>query len=222
MTACRPARRVRKFGRRGFAGESCRSPVDVTSGSRARRRARDGRSTFSPDRLKRQRRPAVRLRPRGAEHLLGREPHSRPGARALAVIGHSEGTARSHWQKLTHPLEWLSAVRRYTNLRPKCRRPRFRISLEIVTTEFTNPTGRLIREDTRLALCRCGASANKPFCDGSHRRIGFTTAPAAAEEADKAGMPLQSESRALQAAESADRRSGGISWKEPIEGSRDE
>ena len=35
--------------------------------------------------------------------------------------------------------------------------------------------GDVIREDTRAALCRCGASANKPFCDGSHRRIGFTT-----------------------------------------------
>jgi CDGSH-type Zn-finger protein len=36
--------------------------------------------------------------------------------------------------------------------------------------------GRLIREDTRVALCRCGASENKPFCDGSHRRIGFDDA----------------------------------------------
>ena len=44
--------------------------------------------------------------------------------------------------------------------------------------------GAVIREDTRLALCRCGASANKPFCDGSHRRIGFRTAPAATETAD--------------------------------------
>jgi CDGSH-type Zn-finger protein/uncharacterized Fe-S cluster protein YjdI len=35
--------------------------------------------------------------------------------------------------------------------------------------------GQVVREDTRVALCRCGASENKPFCDGSHRRIGFTT-----------------------------------------------
>lgn len=33
--------------------------------------------------------------------------------------------------------------------------------------------GRLIREDTRVALCRCGRSQNKPFCDGSHRQVGF-------------------------------------------------
>ena len=38
---------------------------------------------------------------------------------------------------------------------------------------IVDPNGGLIREDTRVALCRCGASGNKPFCDGSHRRIGF-------------------------------------------------
>jgi CDGSH-type Zn-finger protein len=25
----------------------------------------------------------------------------------------------------------------------------------------------------RVALCRCGQSANKPFCDGTHGRVGF-------------------------------------------------
>jgi uncharacterized Fe-S cluster protein YjdI/CDGSH-type Zn-finger protein len=33
--------------------------------------------------------------------------------------------------------------------------------------------GKLIFEGSRVALCRCGASHNKPFCDRSHQKINF-------------------------------------------------
>ena len=35
------------------------------------------------------------------------------------------------------------------------------------------PGGRSARDEARVALCRCGASGNKPYCDNSHRLVGF-------------------------------------------------
>jgi CDGSH-type Zn-finger protein/uncharacterized Fe-S cluster protein YjdI len=39
--------------------------------------------------------------------------------------------------------------------------------------EITSGTGRVVARVTTARLCRCGGSQNKPFCDGTHSRIGF-------------------------------------------------
>ena len=39
--------------------------------------------------------------------------------------------------------------------------------------EIVSGTGRVVARLQQARLCRCGGSANKPFCDGSHARIGF-------------------------------------------------
>ena len=39
--------------------------------------------------------------------------------------------------------------------------------------QILDADGELIRRDTRLALCRCGHSDNKPFCDNSHLEAEF-------------------------------------------------
>lgn len=39
--------------------------------------------------------------------------------------------------------------------------------------EITTPDGAVLLADTRVGLCRCGASTNKPLCDNSHETIDF-------------------------------------------------
>lgn len=53
-------------------------------------------------------------------------------------------------------------------------------------------------EDTRIALCRCGDSANKPFCDNSHIEAGFKDAGMSqvsvlgADESTNGGLQINS------------------------------
>jgi CDGSH-type Zn-finger protein len=41
------------------------------------------------------------------------------------------------------------------------------------TVDFVDAEGNVIETKTDFSLCRCGASKEKPFCDGSHRDAGF-------------------------------------------------
>jgi CDGSH-type Zn-finger protein len=46
---------------------------------------------------------------------------------------------------------------------------------------FLDADSRPVGREVRAALCRCGASANKPFCDGRHADVGFHDSAALAD-----------------------------------------
>jgi CDGSH-type Zn-finger protein len=52
--------------------------------------------------------------------------------------------------------------------------------VDVSGTRYELPVGK-----PAIALCRCGASVNKPFCDGAHSRTGFQAAEAAVRKEEK-------------------------------------
>lgn len=53
-----------------------------------------------------------------------------------------------------------------------------------VVYNLQNFKGEPLSTTVGIALCRCGASKNKPFCDGTHSVIGFSSANKTLEEND--------------------------------------
>jgi len=39
--------------------------------------------------------------------------------------------------------------------------------------DFVDAEGKVVETKSDFSLCRCGASKDKPFCDGAHREAGF-------------------------------------------------
>ncbi|MCL5788663.1 MAG: CDGSH iron-sulfur domain-containing protein [Candidatus Marsarchaeota archaeon] len=50
-------------------------------------------------------------------------------------------------------------------------------SVVIKSTE-NGPNVIMVDGKTLTALCRCGQSSKKPYCDGTHRKVGFQAAAA--------------------------------------------
>ena len=88
-------------------------------------------------------------------------PTSSPSATKFTATG----------EPATQPSEPLAVRNGPLTLTPYPNGPLgFQGSLEIVSG-----TGRTVSRVERGALCRCGHSANKPFCDGTHAKVGFKT-----------------------------------------------
>ena len=51
--------------------------------------------------------------------------------------------------------------------------------------ELRDTLGAKLAAQPVMALCRCGGSAKKPFCDGTHKKIGFSSAKVADGSADR-------------------------------------
>jgi CDGSH-type Zn-finger protein len=58
------------------------------------------------------------------------------------------------------------------------------------TIELRDTNGNVLPTQGRTVLCRCGASTKKPFCDGTHSKIGFQAAAQAVP--DSAESPADS------------------------------
>ncbi len=69
--------------------------------------------------------------------------------------------------------------------------------------EVIGPDGTVTLKDTRLALCRCGASRNKPFCDGSHTEAEFQDQGTAGKDSVKT-VESADEERVLRITPTAD------------------
>ncbi len=72
----------------------------------------------------------------------------------------------------------------------------FRVEAEIGSIEMVDANGNAfdlsqkIKEGkTAFSLCRCGGSVNKPFCDGTHSKIGFQAAEAAVRSEEGGAGP---------------------------------
>jgi uncharacterized Fe-S cluster protein YjdI/CDGSH-type Zn-finger protein len=100
------------------------------------------------------------------------QPQHAPAAVVAEIVERCPSGALQYTRHDGAPNETIPAV---TMVRPQPNGPLYvRGPLRIV-----NEQGEVVYEGARAALCRCGASGNKPFCDNSHLRLHDSAASGA-------------------------------------------
>ncbi|MDX2052984.1 MAG: CDGSH iron-sulfur domain-containing protein [Polyangiaceae bacterium] len=84
---------------------------------------------------------------------------------------HTAGGFSATGEPATLPSEALSARSGTLKITPAKNGP----LLVAGNLELVSGTGRTLNRVTKTALCRCGQSANKPYCDGTHAKVGFSS-----------------------------------------------
>ncbi len=132
---------------------------------------------FFGERLRQLATIATRLR---TEHALPLEVEE--AAAALQDLAEQFAPADRSWSAWTE----LAELRTIEKALPCAIAPELDGPYLVTNLEnLTNSQGERLEARPEMALCRCGGSANKPFCDGTHARIGFTSRQLAGRVEDR-------------------------------------
>jgi len=113
---------------------------------------------------------ATRLTASKLERLPAEVEEAAAGLQALAE---EFAPADRPWNAARELAEFRSLERhRERGIKPSLNGPLLLANVD----RLLNSRGETLHSSPEMALCRCGRSANKPYCDGTHARVGFVSA----------------------------------------------
>ncbi|MFS2186766.1 ferritin-like domain-containing protein [Mucilaginibacter sp. Mucisp84] len=96
-------------------------------------------------------------------------PEVKEASAALQALSELFIKKTAQAQKIIPKVEFVDPAKLEPEINPSTNGP----YLVKGVSNLLNSKGERLPAEPQMALCRCGGSANKPFCDGTHARIGF-------------------------------------------------